>query len=155
MAPTLMFGACDISHVCMWMRASERERSCLRALVILLPIFVSCYHSVHVSFSLKGPDVTACFPYQRQLVYWETKKKRKKKWAREWDWAATPVLASVCSQLVCGNAGGREAQSARCHCWTCLGSVSSDWHSEAHFVLSEGFTLGCNDFDFILNKKKE
>lgn len=52
-------------------------------------------------------------------------------------------LASVCSQLVCGNAGGRKANSTRCHfAEHCPGSVSVDSHGKAetpaHFILWEG-----------------
>lgn len=142
--------------VCGWERLSERGPVCV-PWWSLYP-FLSHVITLFTSLSLWKAQMWQHVSHIRDN--WYTGRQKKKKWAREWDWAATPVLASVCSQLVCGNAGGREAQSARCHCWTCLGSVSSDWQSEAqspaaHFVLSEGFTLGSNDFDFILNKKKE
>ncbi|KAK5899077.1 hypothetical protein CesoFtcFv8_008592 [Champsocephalus esox] len=80
-APTLMFGPVT-HHMCV--RRSESSSLC--ALMILSPILVSYYRSLHVSFSLQGPDVTACFPYHRELVHWEEKKS-------EQDSAATVVLA--------------------------------------------------------------
>lgn len=54
---------------------------------------------LQVFVSLSGPDVTACFPYQRGLL------QAKKKWGMEKGRAVTVVSASACSQK--GRAGGR------------------------------------------------
>lgn len=72
-------GACDISHVCMRMRASERESSRLCGLVIPLPsfFFVSCYHCVHVSFSLARPRCDSMFPISETIGILGDKKRMR------------------------------------------------------------------------------
>ncbi|KAJ4944038.1 hypothetical protein JOQ06_012585, partial [Pogonophryne albipinna] len=54
-APTLMFGPVT-HHMCVCARKWRSESSSLCALMILSPILVSYYRSLHVSFSLQGPD---------------------------------------------------------------------------------------------------
>lgn len=54
--------------------------------MILSPILVSYYLSLHVSFSLEGPDVTACFPYQRELVHWEGGVRKRARELPQWSW---------------------------------------------------------------------
>lgn len=67
----------------------------------LLPIFVSCHSLRQVFFfSPSGPDVTACFPYQKRLL--QAKKKKKKKWGLEKGRVVTDISASACFQLARG-----------------------------------------------------
>lgn len=92
--------------------------------------------------------MTACFPYQRELVHWEEKKEGERGSKTElpqWSWHLS-VLNWRAAVLV-----GEKHSLPDVIAEHCPGSVSADSYSEAveprQFILSEGFTLEGNDFD--------
>lgn len=91
--------------------------------------------------------MTACFPYQRELVHWERKRSERgsKTELPQWSWHLS--VLNWCAAVLLGE----KHTLADVIVEHCPGSVSANSYSEAvsqrQVILSEGFILEGNDCD--------